>query len=119
MAHHYQRRPYCAPLSQAQQTVEEHGCPDVVTWIPGFFEETLPIQNEPKCLCAAYVDVDVPLSQKEAFAWLWPRLIFGGALFSDESEVARRYQTYGDQSNKLKSLFEGVGYVFKEREECG
>ena len=114
MSRHYQRRTYSAPLSQTQQTVKDYGCPDAVVWVPGFFKDTLPVQHDPERLCMVYVDVDVPLSQVEAFAFFWPKLISGGCLFSDESKVACTYQTYGEQSNRLKSLFEGVGYVFKD-----
>ncbi len=104
--------PYRASIERAKQTVEKYGEPDVVTWVPGFFSETLPKQVEPEKICVAYVDVDLPLSQKEAYEWIWPRLIPGGFFFTHEVPTALKHKTY-DLTN-LQVLSRSMGVIQKK-----
>ena len=51
--------------------------------MPGWFHETLPHETSPVAL--AFVDVDLEDSLATCVKHLWPRLVPGGHLFTDEA----------------------------------
>ena len=61
---------------------EHVGCEDVVAFVPGYFEESLPFVREHFALI--WADVDLKLSMDSVLQWLMPRLHDEGAFFSDE-----------------------------------
>jgi O-methyltransferase len=76
-----------ASLSEAQETVQRYGVPDVVRWVPGWFDATLPAFAglEPK-VAAAYLDVDLVASTVTCLEHLWPLVTPGGVIVSQDGD---------------------------------
>jgi hypothetical protein len=73
---------YAGSLDEVRRTIRTFGCEDVVGFIPGYFEESLPFVRERFALI--WADVDLKLSMDSVLQWLMPRLHDDGAFFSDE-----------------------------------
>lgn len=85
-ARHEIRRPrvfaageYAATLDEVRANVAAAGAPEVCTYVPGWFEETM--AHVPDDVAVAFVDADLTESIRVAVAALWPRLVAGGVLF--------------------------------------
>jgi hypothetical protein len=79
---YYRAGDYSGSLEEVRRTVRTFGCEDVVTFIPGYFEESLPFVRERFAL--VWGDVDLKLSMESVLEWLMPSLHPEGAFFSDE-----------------------------------
>jgi hypothetical protein len=77
---------YCGSLDEVRRTIKTFGCEDVVAYVPGFFEESLPFLRERFAL--VWGDVDLKVSMESVLEWLMPRLHPEGAFFSDEVKAA-------------------------------
>ncbi len=79
------RGDYQAGLATVRRNVAAFGLPEVVDWVPGFFEESLPgWQGQ---LAAIILDVDLVESTKTALRYLYPRLSSGGLVFSQDAHL--------------------------------
>jgi O-methyltransferase len=80
---------FAASLGEAQATVARYGVPEVVWWVPGWFATTLPawaaIQHEP--VAAVYLDVDLADSVRTCLEHLWPLVIPGGVVVSQDGDL--------------------------------
>lgn len=79
---YYKTGDYRGSLEEVRRMVNTFGCGDVVSYIPGYFEESLPFVREHFALI--FADVDLKLSMESVLQWLMPRLHPEGAFFSDE-----------------------------------
>lgn len=82
-AAHYAKGDYCGRLDEVKRNIERHGAIEVCEFVQGWFEDTLPTQDSPVVL--AFLDVDLEASLHTCVRNLWPRLVDGGYLFTDES----------------------------------
>ena len=73
---------YCGQLEEVRQNVQSFGAVDVCTFVPGWFEDTLPQLKRPVVM--AFVDVDLAASTKTCIQYLYPLLVPGGAIFSHD-----------------------------------
>jgi hypothetical protein len=78
----YRSGDYAGSLDEVRQTIRTFGCEDVVTYVPGYFEQSLPFVREP--LALVWADVDLRTSMESVLTWLMPMLVEGGAFLSDE-----------------------------------
>ncbi|MCC7416246.1 MAG: class I SAM-dependent methyltransferase [Acidobacteria bacterium] len=83
---HYKTGDYGGSLDEVRRRIRTFGCEDVVGYIPGYFEESLPFVRERFAL--VWADVDLESSMDSVLAWLMPRLDPDGAFFSDEVPAA-------------------------------
>lgn len=74
---------YAGTLREVMTNIERYGARDVCTFHEGYFEDTLPGFDQP--IVFAYVDVDLAKSEKTCLEYLWPLLIEGGYLYTDEA----------------------------------
>jgi hypothetical protein len=83
---YYKTGDYSGSLDEVRRMVNTFGCADVVSYVPGYFEESLPFLREHFALI--FGDVDLKLSMESVLEWLMPRLHPDGAFFSDEVSAA-------------------------------
>jgi len=79
----YAKGDYCGTLDEVRRNIGRHGAIEVCDFVPGWFEDTLPTFTSPVVL--AVLDVDLEASLDTCVRHLWPRLVEGGHLFTDEA----------------------------------
>lgn len=79
------RGDYRAGLESVTRNVGSFGKGEVVDWVPGFFENSLPGWSGR--LAAIILDVDLVESTKTALRYLYPRLSHGGLVFSQDAHL--------------------------------
>jgi O-methyltransferase len=79
---HYRAGDYGGTLAEVRRNLARYGALDVCEFVPGWFHDTLPHLNEPVLL--AFLDVDLEDSLATCVRYVWPRLVDGGYLFTDE-----------------------------------
>jgi O-methyltransferase len=75
---------YAAHLDTVRSTVERYGVPEVVTYVEGWFADTLPGFNEP--VAGVYLDVDLATSTTTCLEHLWPLVTPGGVVVSQDGD---------------------------------
>ncbi len=73
---------FAGSLDTVRSNVEQLGVADRCEFRQGWFEDTLPSHAEPVALC--YMDVDYQASIHTVLENLWPHLVDGGCLFTDD-----------------------------------
>lgn len=79
---HYRAGDYQGTLEEVRANVARYGAPEVCEFVQGWFDETLPRLDTPILL--AFLDVDLEASLDTCVRCVWPRLVDGGYLFTDE-----------------------------------
>jgi hypothetical protein len=79
----YAKGDYRGTLDEVKRNIGRYGTIEVCDFIPGWFEDTLPSFTRPVVL--AFLDVDLEASLDTCVRHLWPRLVEGGHLFTDEA----------------------------------
>lgn len=87
---------FAGPIDVVKGNVARFGDPSVVSYHKGWFSETMPSLNEP--VCVAYVDVDLVLSTKDCLKYLYPLLVPGGVIFSQDGHVPKVIDLLRDDS---------------------
>ena len=70
---YYKTGDYAGSLDEVKRTVATFGCPDVVEYVPGFFENTLAFVQT-RHLALIWADVDLESSMNSVLRALYPRL---------------------------------------------
>lgn len=87
---HYTAGMYAGRLDEVRANVTRYGRIDQCTFVPGLFADTLPgLTGE---FAFAFIDVDLTSSMQDCIRHLWPRLVDGAMLYTDDSsdlEVVR------------------------------
>jgi hypothetical protein len=78
----YKPGEFAGGLEEVRANIRRFGCLDVCEFHRGWFHETLPKLRRPVLL--AFMDVDLEDSLDTCVRHVWPRLIDGGYLFTDE-----------------------------------
>lgn len=76
---------YRGTLDEVSRNVKRAGRLDVCRFVRGWFEQTLPQFHEP--IIAGYVDVDLASSTRTCIKYLYPLLVPGGSLFSQDGHL--------------------------------
>jgi hypothetical protein len=79
---YYSAGDYAGSLDEVKRTVATFGCIDVVEFVPGFFNQSLPFLNAR--LAMIWADVDLESSMNSVLSTLYPKLEREGILMSDE-----------------------------------
>jgi hypothetical protein len=79
----YEPGDYAGTLDEVKANIAHGGVLDVCTFHEGYFEQTLPGFDRP--IVFAYLDVDLVTSEMTCLEHLWPLLVDGGYLFTDEA----------------------------------
>jgi len=81
-AHLYKAGDYSGSLAEVKENIRKYGAIECCDFIPGWFEDTLPKLDSPVVL--AFLDVDLEDSLATCVRNLWPHIVDGGYLFTDE-----------------------------------
>lgn len=87
----YQKGMYSGRLEEVRANIERCGDVSVCEFVPGFFSDTLAGALKGP-LAFAFLDVDLASSMRDCLKHIWPLLIEGGAVYTDDScdmEVVR------------------------------
>ena len=86
---------YSGSIEAVKANVERCGEIGVCHFIKGLFEDTMKDFDEP--VAAAYLDVDLASSTRTCLKYLYPRLVAGGYLFSQDGHLLPVLQVFGDE----------------------
>jgi O-methyltransferase len=81
----FKKGEYRGTLDEVKSNIAKYGAPEVCTYHKGWFDDTMPSFKQP--ICAAYIDVDLASSTKTCLENLFPLLVPGGALFSQDGHI--------------------------------
>jgi O-methyltransferase len=87
---YYQKGMYAGRLDEVKSNIARCGDLSVCQFVPGFFANTLSALTEP--LVFAFLDVDLASSMRDCLKYIWPLMVEGGAIYTDDScdmEVVR------------------------------
>jgi O-methyltransferase len=85
---------FLGTLDEVRHTVETYGEIRVCTFKEGWFENTMPIFKEK--ICALYVDCDLAASTKTTLKWLYPLVVPGGIVFSQDGDFPLVIDVFND-----------------------
>ncbi len=88
----YQKGMFAGALDEVRENIRRCGNLDACEFVKGFFAESLPALDRP--IAFAFLDVDLAGSTRDCLRHLWPLLIEGGAIYSDDAgdlDVVRVY----------------------------
>jgi O-methyltransferase len=109
---------FAGTLEQVRTTVECHGVPSAVRYVPGWFADTLPGFVEP--VAAAYLDCDLAASTRTCLDSLWPLVSPGGCIVSQDGEfplvidAMRDWLNWADPAPTIVGLGESKMVTFRK-----
>lgn len=107
---YYQKGMYAGRLDEVKTNIERCGDLSVCTFVPGFFSDTLPALTEP--IAFAFLDVDLASSMRDCLKYIWPLLVEGGAVYTDDSCDMEVVRVWFDDEWWQRELGQGApGYV--------
>ena len=89
---HYKAGMFAGALAEVQENIRAHGAFDVCDLVEGFFNESLGALQDP--VAFAFLDVDLAGSTRDCLKAVWPLLVEGGTVYSDDAgdlDVVRVY----------------------------
>jgi len=86
---------FAGSLDEVRKNVKDYGVAEIVTFHPGWFENTLPLFKEP--IAAAYLDVDLAASTRTCLKYLYPLLVPGGVIFSQDGDFPLVIDVFKDK----------------------
>jgi len=90
----FKRGDFRGSIEEVQANVARYGEIGICRFVKGFFDSTLPHFKEP--VAAAYLDVDLASSTCTCLKYLWPLLVPGGYLFSQDGHLPLVLEIFGD-----------------------
>ena len=87
---------YTATLDQVKKNVALYGKVDRCRFIRGWFEDTMP--NFHERVAAAYLDVDLATSTKTCLKYLYPLMVNGGTLYSQDGHLPLVLDVFCDET---------------------
>lgn len=93
---------FSGALDEVKQNVTAYGDSSVCHFIKGWFEETLPLFNEPVAM--AYLDVDLAASTRTCLKYLYPLLSPGGAIYSQDGDFPLVIDVFKDEKFWIEEL---------------
>jgi O-methyltransferase len=104
---------YRGEFAEVTDNVREFGDIEVCHFVKGFFDETMPYFRHP--VVVAYLDVDLASSTRTCLKHLWPLLVPGGTLFSQDGHLPLVLKVFDDDEfwsrelNTKKPRLHGFG----------
>ncbi|MCX6723663.1 MAG: methyltransferase [Candidatus Staskawiczbacteria bacterium] len=93
---------YAGSLEEVKKSVEKFGDIKSCEFIKGFFEDTMPSFKKP--VAVGYLDVDLASSTKTCLKYLYPLLINGGTLLSQDGHLPWIIDLLSDENFWQKEL---------------
>ncbi|MEO3974844.1 TylF/MycF/NovP-related O-methyltransferase [Streptomyces sp. CAU 1734] len=104
---------FAGSLEEVRGNIARFGTPEVCSFVPGWFEESLPSWREP--IAALYLDVDLAASTRTCLKYLHPWLSPGGRVFSQDGhlplvlDVLRDKRFWNDELGVDPPVVDGMG----------
>lgn len=80
---YYKRGMFCGSLDEVRENIRKFGDLQVCDFIPGFFSESLELLSQ--SIAFAFLDVDLVSSMRDCLRYIWPLLVEGGAVYTDDA----------------------------------
>jgi O-methyltransferase len=101
---------YCGTLDEVRRNVNDYGCLDVCTFVPGFYENSLKdLDVHP---ASVVMDVDLFSSARDCLQYLWPRTADNGLWFTHEASFPEYINGIMDADWWLETLHEPPPIIF-------
>ena len=85
---------YCGTLEEVKANVSRYGQIEVCKFVKGWFDNTLPEFSDP--VVAIYLDVDLASSTRTCLKYLYPLLVEGGVLYSQDGHLRQIVDVFND-----------------------
>ena len=86
---------FAGSLQEVQKNVSEHGDIEVCRFIKGWFDDTMPGFREP--ILGAYIDVDLASSTRTCLKYIYPLIVPGGVLISQDGDFPLVLERFEDE----------------------
>ena len=93
---------FTGTLNEVKQNISTYGEIDACSFMPGWFENTMPDFLEP--ILAGFIDVDLASSTKTCLKFLYPRLVDGGVLCSQDGDFPLVVEVFKDSNFWAKEV---------------
>lgn len=93
---------FAGTLDEVKGNVQAYGNINVCEFVPGWFNETMPLFN--KKIALAYLDVDLAESTRTCLKYLFPLLSPGGAIYSQDGDFPLVIEVFRDQQFWMEEL---------------
>ena len=90
----FTRGSYFGTLDEVRGNVSRFGRIEACRFVPGWFDDTLPGFSEP--IAAIYMDVDLAASTRTCLKHLYPLLLPGGVLYSQDGHLPLVIEVFED-----------------------
>ncbi|MCM2447766.1 hypothetical protein HGO41_21650 [Rahnella sp. CG8] len=103
---------FCGSLEEVKANVEKYGDITICEFVPGWFSETM--RNWSRPVATAFLDVDLLLSTRECLRCLYPCLVPGGNIYSQDGhlplilELLEDEQFWREELNTEPPILEGI-----------
>lgn len=87
---------YCGSIDEVKRNISQFGEIDVCRFVKGWFEDTMPKFSRP--IIAAYLDVDLASSTRTCLRYLYPLMIPGGCLYSQDGHLPLVIDVFEDDA---------------------
>jgi O-methyltransferase len=87
---------YAASVDDVREAVSRYGDVSVCEFVVGWFDDTMPSFKEP--IAVGYIDVDLAASTRTCFRYLYPLLVDGGVLYSQDGHLPLVVAVLADES---------------------
>ncbi len=98
---------FAGSMETVNSTISRFGEPSVCHYHKGWFSKTMPNFREP--VAVAYVDVDLASSTADCLTNLYPLLVRGGVIFSQDGHVPLVLDYLRQFQVKSGAVIEGLG----------
>ncbi len=107
---YYKEGMYASPLEEVRANITKYGSIKVCQFIEGFYKDSLKQLSSP--IAFAFLDVDLASSLRDCIQSIWPLLIDGGKIYTDDSCDMEVVKVWFDETWWLFELgVHAPGYV--------
>jgi O-methyltransferase len=93
---------FAGSLDEVKKNVTNYGVSEIATFHTGWFENSLP--NFKEAVAAAYFDVDLASSTKTCLRYLYPLLVPGGVIYSQDGDFPLVIDVFKDKNFWLNEV---------------
>jgi len=91
----FKKGEFCGSREEVERNVSNLGAIEVCEFVEGWFDETLAQFGQP--VLGAYIDVDLASSTKTCLKYLYPRLVPGGVIVSQDGDFPLVVEVFKDE----------------------
>ena len=99
---YFKPKEFCGSLDEVTANIEKYGEISVCQFEKGWFDDTLPRFTEK--VCAVYLDVDLASSTRTCLKYLYPKIVPGGVLVSQDGDFPLVIEVFDDNDFWLKDI---------------